>query len=343
MSTIEKALKKRKDGDLSSGSEENIAYMPGVDPVSVEVEDLSPDQDKAIAEDNEPYIDFSVDDGASENIGQLLVEAGKLTEHDVEKILKLQEKKDLFFGDAAIKLRLLTASDINRALAKQFSYNYVSEPPSFVSQELVIAHRPFSKQAESIRNIRSQILAHYSHEEESHVLAVVSPNSKEGRSYIAANLAVAFSQMGKRTLLIDADLRRPRQHTMFGFGRKLGLSTMLAGRVEADAFSELPNSFSHFPNLAVLGAGAMPPNPSELLAHANMKAIVSQISKYFDMVILDSPAGKYKSDVQSVATAAGAALLVTRRDKTSLVDTKELVSNLNRCKVSVVGAILNEF
>ena len=61
------------------------------------------------------------------------------------------------------------------------------------------------------------------------------------------------------------------------------------------------------------------------------------------MVILDSPAGKYKSDVQSVATAAGAAMLVTRRDKTALNDTKELVSNLNRCKVSVVGAILNEF
>ncbi len=341
MSTIEKALKKRNNDGTSESLHENVSYMPGVDPDSLS--DEQDDEANTEIASEEPYIDFFEEEAICENIGQILLEQGKLREKDIEKVLKLQERKDLFFGDAAIKLKLLSAEDINSALSKQFGYDYISEPPTYVSKEIVVAHKPFSKQAEAIRGIRSQLLTHFSAEHPRHVLAIVSPNSNEGRSYVAANLAVAFSQMGKKTLLIDADLRRPRQHTLFGFGRKLGLSSMLAGRIEADKLSDLPNSFSHFPNLAVLGAGPVPPNPSELLANARMRAIVDEISRHFDMVILDSPAGQFRSDAQSVCSVAESALLVTRRDKTGINDTKELLNIFSRSNVTVVGAILNEF
>ncbi len=342
MNTIEKALKKRDDDGASGSSRENISYMPGVDPVATS-DEQNEEANKEVTSSEEPYIDFFEEEAVCENIGQILLDQGKLCEKDIEKVLKLQEKKDLFFGDAAIKLRLLTAEDINSALSKQFGYDYISEPPTYVSQEIVVAHKPFSKQAEAIRGIRSQLLTHFSVEHPRHVLAVVSPNSNEGRSYVAANLAVAFSQMGKKTLLIDADLRRPRQHALFGFGRKLGLSSMLAGRIEAGKLADLPNSFSHFPNLAVLGAGPVPPNPSELLANSRMRAIVDEISRHFDMVILDSPAGQFRSDAQSVCSVAESALLVTRRDRTGINDTKEMLSIFSRSNVSVIGAVLNEF
>ena len=96
----------------------------------------------------------------------------------------------------------------------------------------------------------------------------MSPGSGEGRSYITANLAVLFSQMGKRTLVIDADLRKPRQHRIFGLPGKIGLSALLAGRAGAEVMCDIPQ----LPGLTVLPAGVLPPNPQELLSRPRLPA-----------------------------------------------------------------------
>ena len=160
---------------------------------------------------------------ADRRLGEILVDNGKLDNRDIERIVNHQHKMNLYFGDAAVQLKLVGPDDILQALSTQFGYPCVKSGEGF-PQDLILAHSPFSEQAEIFRNIRSQLLTTCL-EQEQKILAIVSPESQEGRTYIAANLAIAFSQMGHSTLLIDADMRAPRQHHIFNFTRRIGLSS----------------------------------------------------------------------------------------------------------------------
>ena len=105
-----------------------------------------------------------------------------------------------------------------------------------LSHELVAAYKPFSPVVEQLRALRSELMLRWFDEQPAHkAIAVMSEARGEGRSYIAANLAVVFSQLGGRTLLIDADLRKPSQHLLFGLENRIGLSTVLSGRAGSEA------------------------------------------------------------------------------------------------------------
>ena len=173
----------------------------------------------------------SLDTGSGRAIGAILIDAGRLSPDGAERILRAQRDGGLRFGDAAISLGLLKESDIQFALSRQFDYPFLQPGESSVSDEVVAAYRPFTHQVEELRALRSQLMLRwFDAEAERKTLAIVSPERGEGRSFIAANLAVVFSQLGERTLLIDADMRNPRQHTMFAVSNRLGLSETLAGR-----------------------------------------------------------------------------------------------------------------
>ncbi|TMH13144.1 MAG: chain length determinant protein tyrosine kinase EpsG, partial [Betaproteobacteria bacterium] len=170
---------------------------------------------------------------ANRSIGAILMDSGVLSPEDAERILLFQKEHGLRFGEAAIRLGLLSEADIQFALSRQFSYAYLrtmgDKKP--LSDELVAAYQPFSPRVEQLRAIRSQLMLRwFDKAEQRQVMTVVGTEPGEGRSYLAANLAVVFSQLGERTLLIDADMRRPRQHELFLLQNKVGLSTVLSGR-----------------------------------------------------------------------------------------------------------------
>src|SRR3977135_1612396 len=174
-------------------------------------------------------------------IGSILAEEGKLGVEDIEQVMELQQTNGLRFGEAALRLGLITERDLHYAVAKQYDLPRLLADNDGASSELVVAHAPFHPRAEEIRSLRTQLLIRWSNAGVKRgVMAIVSPGSGEGRSYVAANLAVAFSQLGERTLLIDADLRRPRQHRIFNVPDRVGLSTVLSGR--ADGSSAIPVS-----------------------------------------------------------------------------------------------------
>ncbi len=283
--------------------------------------------------------DQSADD---RSIGRILVDSGKLTVEQAEQVAALQREEGMYFGEAAKKLKLVTESDIQHALSKQFNYPYLKVTEGIFSDELIAAYHPFSSQAEALRGIRSQILMNLPRDVCS-TIAVVGSNPREGRSYLAANLAVLFGQMGKRTLLVDADLRHPRQHELFKFNSRVGLSAMLAGRVKKEDLEHLPESIPFFTHLSVLGAGAVPPNPLELLAGDRLPRILRELSIYYDIILIDTPAARSQSDVQPVAICAGNALLVTRKNHTRFSDTQRLVNMLQNAQVKIVGSILNDY
>ena len=205
--------------------------------------------------------------------------------------------------------------------------------------ELVAAYQPFSSRVEQLRAIRSQLMLRwFDKADERQVLTIVGSQRGEGRSYLAANLAVVFSQLGERTLLVDADLRNPRQHELFFLENQVGFSTILSGRSREEAIIRIPD----LAGLCVLPAGPVPPNPLELLNRLNFDEFMIQVKTSFDIVIIDTPALSVGEDAAMIAVRTGAALAVARSAQTKVAEFTDLVQGLMNTGVNVVGSVLNE-
>src|SRR5262249_55476489 len=173
---------------------------------------------------------------SARHIGAILVDEGKITSSDAEQVLKRQRELGWRFGEAAIELNLITDSDLRQALAKQYEFPYLVGGPEGVSKELIAAWDPFHPVVEELRAVRTQLLIRWFNPDAGRkTLAIASPGAREGRSFIAANLAVVFSQLGSRTLLIDADFRAPRQQGIFNISDRFGLSSALSNRSDLSA------------------------------------------------------------------------------------------------------------
>jgi len=276
---------------------------------------------------------------AARSIGDILVSSGRLTAQDAERILQRQQQDKSNFGDAALALQLLTREDIDFALSRQFDYTYLSEKDTSRSPELVAAYKPFSRVGENMRAVRSQLMLRwFNNETATKVIALVSPGPNEGRSFIAANLAIVFAQQGERTLLIDADLRKGRQHELFALGKSAGLSGILADRAGMEAVLGVPGLKSLF----VLPAGAVPPNPQELLGRSAFGALLHVAAKEFDVIIVDTPAGTDFADAEIIASRAGAAVMITRKNLSRVSEAALLARRLQDNGVALVGSILND-
>jgi len=280
------------------------------------------------------------DVGPSTPIGEILRRFKHLTNQQVEAILAHQREHAVRFGEAAVALGLVSEDDIVYALAQQYQYPYSRQGGQGASQELVVASQPFSPQAEVFRGIRAQLIMRvYDGHPTRRAIAVISPDSGDGKSYFAANIAAAFGQLGGRTLLIDADMRSPRQHTLFGIDNAAGLSTVLSGRSEAQAIHAVP----YLPSLFVLPVGAVPPNPMELIERPGMGLLIAEVLQKFDHVIVDTPAFRHGMDGPVIAAKCGAALIVARRGVSHVAAIQDLVAVLSESPAQIAGVILNEF
>ena len=330
--------------DASRGGEETTG--PAADPEAAAVENeniVYIDNARVETASEQAAAGELLDKGAgwsAQNIGEILVSLGKLNRDDLNRIADYQHENGVYFGEAAIALQLVDHQDILKALSVQFGYSYGQEQN--LGKEMVMARTPFSEIAEEFRSIRAQLLKTWLSRGRK-TLAIVSPGAGEGRSYFAANMALAFSQLGKSTLLIDADLRAPRQHEIFNISSRIGLSMLLAGRVRLEELDMLPDEVPGFPHLSVLSCGAVPPNPAELLSCDRFPSILHEVEKYFDVIIIDSPSASYRSDILSIASVAGSALVITRSGYSNMEDTKALVENINQAGAEIVGAVLNQF
>jgi protein-tyrosine kinase len=277
-------------------------------------------------------------------IGAILVEEGKLPASEVERVLDNALADRIRFGEAAVRLRLVTEDEVRFALAKQYDFPHLvhdrEDKGVQPSTELVAAFAPFHPRTEEMRALRTQLLIRWYNPQARHnALVIASPGSGEGRSYVAANLAVVFSQLGARTLLLDADLRKPRQHEIFGVPPGNGLSTLLSGRIDHSSTYPIPG----LSRLSVIPAGPLPPNPQELLSRPGFTALVKDLQSMYDVVIIDTPPAKQYADAQSIAFRAGDALVVARKDHTAVGSTSKVVKELAGTGARVVGTVINTF
>lgn len=276
--------------------------------------------------------------GHARTMGSILMDSGRLSIGNAEKILSYQRENGVRFGESGRALGLLTEDDVRFALSVQFHYSYIPSGSS-LSHELIAAYQPDSASVEELRMLRSQLMLRWFNNGVDHKgLAVVSAGSGDGRSYIAANLAIVFSQLGERTLLIDADMRMPSQHRLFSLGKRAGLSDILAGRAGSDAIV----SIDALPNLSVITAGAIPPNPQELLGRQSFSKLLLALGEDFDVMIIDTPPASVCADAHTVAVRTGAALIVARQDKSSMVQLGKITHSLREFGVTLVGSVLND-
>ena len=274
----------------------------------------------------------------SRPMGVILVDAERLSQANADRILAFQRDNGMRFGDAGRSLGFLTDDDVRFALSVQFQYSYITSE-SELSQELVAAYEPSSPVVEQLRMLRSQLMLRwFDNGTERKGLAVVSAGSGDGRSYIAANLAIVFSQLGERTLLIDADMRTPRQHKLFNIGKRAGLSDMLVGRAGPEAVVSVPS----LPNLSLLQAGTIPPNPQELLGRQSFSRLLLSLGEDFDVMIIDTPPANVCADAHTVAVRAGAALIVARQNSSSMPQLAQFTHSLREFGVTLVGSVLND-
>lgn len=272
------------------------------------------------------------------NIGALLVESGRMTLDEADRVMRLQKERGLRFGDAAVKLGFIAQADIEQVLARQFEFPYLIPGQSRLKGDLVSAYAPFDPRVETFRALRSHLmLKWFKLDLRVKHLAVVSPNRDEGRSYLAANLAVVFSQLGERTLLIDADMRHPSQHVLFNLPNRSGLSSLLAGRAGPDVVEAI----AALPGLSVLSAGPVPPNPQELLGRQAFHNFLSELDKAFDVVILDTPSSENSADAQAIVTRACGALMVVRQHHTPVRAAKSLSNSLIGMGATLMGTVIN--
>jgi capsular exopolysaccharide synthesis family protein len=235
-------------------------------------------------------------------------------------------------------------------LRQQFGFPVMGQVPAFNPADLLAlaqnrsaldptlyyVHRPGSSEAEAYRGLRTAL--YFSIHGESHrVLQVTSPEPQDGKTTLAANLAVAIANSGKRVLLIDADLRCPKVHTLFGVLQEIGLADVLEGEIE------LPNAVreTEVAGLSLLCAGLNPANPAELLGAAEFTQLLAEARKAYDFVIVDTPPLLAVSDPCIVAPQTDGLLLVLRLGKNKRTAVKQASHLLATNGISLLGVVVN--
>jgi len=287
---------------------------------------------------NSPILSPLPVDPLDSSMGALLVDAGKLTIEGAERVLRMQKDLGIRFGEAAVRLGLVSEDDVQEALARQFAYPYLPKGQANLSPRLVAAYEPFSPQVESLRAIRSQLMLRW-FARGHRALAVLGADPEDGAALFAANLAVVFSQLGEQTLLVDANLRAPRQHDVFGLRPRQGLSDLLAGRADLDVVLRVAG----FVDLSVLPAGTLPPNPQELLSRDAFRTLDTSLASRYDVVLYDLAPFGAGADALAVAARAGGVLLAVRKDHTRVVQLARMAEQLAEAGAEVVGAVVMEF
>jgi capsular exopolysaccharide synthesis family protein len=217
-----------------------------------------------------------------------------------------------------------------------------SASPAVVSRrespKLIAQLRPNSEVAESFRSLRTSILLS-SAVKRPRLIMFTSPMPQEGKTTTCVNMAIVLAQRGGKTLLVDADLRRPGIDRAFGCANSVGLSSVLAGM---ESFEKVIQNYAPLPSLSIMPTGPTPPHPAELLGSDRMQELLEQLSRLYDHVILDSPPVNLVTDPAILSQYMDAVFLVVRSGKTSKSALRHARDQLLQIKAPVIGLVVND-
>lgn len=203
---------------------------------------------------------------------------------------------------------------------------------------LIMAHDPYDPRCENIRALRTELLLRRESIERADIVALLSPCPGEGRSLLAAEIAIAFAQTGRPTLLVDADLRRPQQHLLFDIDNRHGLSQAIEHGVRPPV-----HAVQGLPRMSVLTAGAIPDNPVELLSSDHFASMVEDWRDNFEFVVIDTAPVSTFSDGLAVASLVGRVLVLGRAQHTRYRDMQDMLRRLAATRSKILGAVISHF
>ncbi|HEV8061428.1 MAG TPA: polysaccharide biosynthesis tyrosine autokinase, partial [Gemmataceae bacterium] len=233
--------------------------------------------------------------------------------------------------DIARSLRMTVVGHVPVLTAK-----VVVGEASKLSPFLCTHHRPKSRDAEAFREIRTALYFN-TRNTSCRKLQITSAASGDGKSTMASNLAISIAQSGKRVLLVDCDLRRPRIHTLFGLSNETGFSTVLNEQAEP---SDVTNA-DVIPGLSVIPAGPSLPNPAEILTSARFHDCANLLAEKYDFVLFDTPPLLAVTDPAVIAPRMDGVFLVVRLGKRERSMAERSAEILRTLEANVIGVVVN--
>jgi receptor protein-tyrosine kinase len=304
-----------------------------------------------------------VDADETANVESILTERTHLPREAARRVRELMQRQGLSFTEAAMQLGYMRTDgtivsidepatepqDVidNGAGLVEAAMRRVAAGRQLVlrqGEEVLpgpqLAHMldPNNARSEKIRVLRTELLLLNESHKSANIVSLVSPDTGEGRSQLAAELAISFAQLGRRTLLIDADMRRPRQHVLFGSNNEHGLSIALAQNTRPYL-----HPVTGLPGLFVCTAGAVPSNPLELLSDGRFAKLMSEWRSAYEFIVIDTPPASQSADALAVATVTGRVLLLSRTQHSSYKSTKEMMKRLTTTQAKILGAVMSDF
>jgi protein-tyrosine kinase len=296
-----------------------------------------------------------------QDVADALVSLHGLSGEALEDIHELTRSLHLRFADAALQAGQVTQDQLDEALdwirrrASKQKVGIVEEvlrrkgnqrrdlvlwegPKLKPSEQLIVAHNMRHPHSESIRSLCSELLMR-TRNQGGAIIPLLSPCAREGRSQLAAEIAIAFAQLGRRTLLVDADMRVPRQHILFNAENNVGLAEAL---LDTTTKMQL-HGIEQLPQLALLTSGAVAANPLELLSGIRFEQLTLEWRRSFEYVIVDTPPAAESSDAIAVASVAANVLLLSRANVTPFSALKELARKLETTHARTLGAVIGRF
>ena len=211
----------------------------------------------------------------------------------------------------------------------------------------LIAHRdPKSPVSEVFRTLRTNI-QFMNTNNKLKTLLVTSTLPGEGKSWVTSNLAVTFAQAGKKVILVDADMRKGRQYTIFEVSPRPGLSNYLSG-FDSNTGEEISDDLADYiqdtqvPNLYIIPAGNIPPNPSELLISTKMVSLLDRLKELCDIVIIDGTPCELVTDSIILSRIVDSTVIVTAHKQTKKDDLQKIVTNIQNVGGKIAGIVLNK-
>jgi protein-tyrosine kinase len=307
----------------------------------------------------------TADDSAPDDESQLraiLIDNCRISPETVARISEFMVSSGRGFSDSALQLGLITPLELEDAQAwarrdsSQGEAGLVESAIRKISgagrrmlsrighrvrpgEKLIILHDPYNPRSEKLRALRTELLLLADSTARAVTIAVLSPLPGEGRSQLAAELAVSFAQLGRSTLLVDADMRRPRLHEFFeGTDEHRGLAQAIAAHN-----SPYIHGVEGFEHLHLISSGGAAANPLELLSDAHFKRLTDEWNGRYNFVVIDTPAVTNYADGLAVATVARKSLVLSRAAHTPYSAVRELLRRLSTTEAQILGAVINHF
>ncbi len=200
-----------------------------------------------------------------------------------------------------------------------------------------VAKNPRSPVAEAFRSLRTN-LEYSSVDDPARIILVTSSGESEGKSTVAANLAIVEAQSGKNVIIIDADMRRPKVHVQFNKSNRRGLSDVVTGKLRIE---DVVKTYDQVENLSIITCGTIPPNPSELLGSERMSQTLKDLEERFDLVVIDSPP-MIVSDAQILSGKVDGVIFVVIPGQTRAIAALRPIEELHRIGSHVLGIVANK-